>query len=151
MGQDIIVENNKFINNENDLDLSAGDNITVKKNEFGNKVYVDKRATNTTFIENSFYGVDEEIIPEKVTDLKVASKTSDSVTLSWTNQDTTTGLVGYVIYKDGKEIGQVPYNLNTYTVSDLRINTNYGLKVASKYSNGESSKAVSINVKTEKK
>ncbi|MGL5378351.1 S8 family serine peptidase [Clostridium sp.] len=76
--------------------------------------------------------------------------TNSSVALTWEAPKTTDGLVGYVIYKDGKEVATVDNGTTEYTVEELRANTIYGFKVVAKYSNGEVSKPVSKNVRTTK-
>ncbi|MGL5378578.1 LamG-like jellyroll fold domain-containing protein [Clostridium sp.] len=90
----------------------------------------------------------EEIKVEKPQNLNAKEVTNKSVTLTWEEPSSKVGLEGYIIYKDGKEIGLVE---NTeYTVDGLKANTITSFKVVSKYSNGEKSKPVSINVRTTK-
>ncbi|MEG1987517.1 MAG: fibronectin type III domain-containing protein, partial [Bacilli bacterium] len=92
---------------------------------------------------------EEEIVVEKAKNLK-GEATSKTAQLTWEAPESKVGLVGYVIYKDGKELTTVDANTLSYTVEELRTNTNYGFKVACKYSNGEKSKPVSINIRTKK-
>lgn len=92
---------------------------------------------------------EEEIIVEKPSQLK-GNTTQNTVALTWEAPKSTVGLVEYIIYKDGKELTTVDANTLSYTVEKLRTNTNYGFKVACKYSNGEKSKPVSINLRTKK-
>lgn len=92
---------------------------------------------------------DEEVIVEKVEKLK-AIATSNSVKLTWNEPDSKVGLTGYVIYKDGKEIKEISAENEEYAVENLKSNTIYGFKVVSKYSNGEKSKPVSVNIRTKK-
>ncbi|MEG2290785.1 MAG: beta-N-acetylglucosaminidase domain-containing protein [Clostridium sp.] len=91
-----------------------------------------------------------EIIVSKPSNLKSIEVTNKSVTLSWDAAEYTDGLVAYEIYKDGKLFDEVNSETRNYIVEDLRKNTNYGFKVVSKYSNGEKSKPISINVRTKK-
>lgn len=79
-----------------------------------------------------------------------ATVDSNSSTINWEEPKSTTRLVGYIIYKDGKEFAKVDRNTTTYKIEDLRKNTLYGFKVVSKYSNGELSKPISVNVRTKK-
>lgn len=92
--------------------------------------------------------VEEEIQVSKVIGLKASEINTNSVKLTWKTPENTVGLTNYVIYKDGKAIAEVEET--TFEVLDLRANTIYGLKVASKYSNGKISKPVSINIRTKK-
>lgn len=91
---------------------------------------------------------DKEIIVSKAENLKAGEVTSNSATLTWNEPKTTEGLVGYVVYKDGKVVSEV--NETTFTAEGLKANTIYGFKIVSKYSNGEVSKPVSVNVRTTK-
>lgn len=90
-----------------------------------------------------------EIIPQKVGNLegKVAK---NEVLLTWDTPSSKLGITGYIIYKDGKEVAEVPVGTTAYTATSLKSNTIYGFKVCSNYSNGEVSKPVSINVRTKK-
>ncbi|MGL5379504.1 beta-N-acetylglucosaminidase domain-containing protein [Clostridium sp.] len=91
----------------------------------------------------------EEIVVGKVNNLK-ADSTNNSVVLTWEAPNTNTGLVEYVIYKDGKELSRVSAGNAEYIVEGLKSNTIYGFKVTSVYSNGEESKPTSINIRTRK-
>lgn len=77
-----------------------------------------------------------------------AETESTSATISWEAPKNTENLVEYVIYKDGKTLETIDASNASYKVEDLKANTIYGFKVASKYSNGEISKPISINVRT---
>lgn len=89
-----------------------------------------------------------EIVVSKVQNLQVNEVTKDSVTLNWEVPKTIIGLQEYVIYKDGKEVATVPAAELTFVDTELKANTIYGFKVVAKYSNGEKSKPVSLNVRT---
>lgn len=91
----------------------------------------------------------KEIVVGKAKNLKAtADKTTASLT--WDAPKTTEGLVEYIIYKDGKILETIAADKTNYTAKDLRANTNYGFKVVAKYSNGEVSKPVSVNIRTKK-
>lgn len=79
-----------------------------------------------------------------------ADTDSTSATISWEAPENTNGLAEYVIYKDGKTLETIDASNTSYKVEDLKANTIYGFKVASKDSNGEISKPVSVNVRTKK-
>lgn len=93
----------------------------------------------------------DNIVIDKVKDIKVNNVTSNSVKLMWTEPNSTIGLVEYIIYKDGKKIDTVDNKSVNYEVNNLKSNTIYGFKVAARYSNGEISKPVSINIRTKKR
>lgn len=90
-----------------------------------------------------------EIVVSKPLDIK-GKVTSNEVALTWNLPKETVGLVGYIIYKDGKEITELASDETTFTVTGLKANRIYGFKVVSKYSNGKKSKPISINVRTKK-
>lgn len=102
-------------------------------------------------VEVSTNETEGEIIvkPNKVTNLKVEDKTSNSVKLIWDYEDKGTAAVEFIIYKDGKEFARTKET--SYKVDSLRSNTNYGFKVSVENKNGEKSKPVSENVRTSKK
>lgn len=54
--QDIVVKNNKFINNKADLVVCAGDNLSFEGNQFQKGAYIWERATNYRFKSNKFVG-----------------------------------------------------------------------------------------------
>ncbi|MEG1287631.1 MAG: glycoside hydrolase family 31 protein [Clostridium sp.] len=92
-----------------------------------------------------------EIVVSKAKNLKANDVTNNSVKLTWDASETVAGLDEYIVYKDGKEFARVLSTETEVVVSDLRVNTNYGFKIAAKYSNDEVSKPVSVNVRTKKK
>lgn len=92
----------------------------------------------------------ESIIVDKVRNLEIYGKTSSSVTLKWDAPESVQGLAEYIIYKDGRELDRVAARKNGYTATNLSLNKIYGFKVSAKYSNGDESKPVSINIRTDK-
>ncbi|MGL5381003.1 endo-alpha-N-acetylgalactosaminidase family protein [Clostridium sp.] len=91
----------------------------------------------------------QDIVVSKPSNLKASEVTSNSVSLTWNAPSETVGLEGYTIYKDGKVVAEVN-DATSYTAEGLKSNSIYGFKVVAKYSNGEISKPVSINVRTSK-
>lgn len=87
------------------------------------------------------------IVVEKPINIQ-ADAESTSATISWEAPKNTENLVEYVIYKDGKTLETIAASNTSYKIADLKANTIYGFKVASKYSNGKISKPISINVRT---
>lgn len=92
---------------------------------------------------------EKEIVVQKIKNLRGVA-TKNEVKLTWDAPSSEVGLIGYVIYKDGKVFTEVPVGTTEFIVDGLRANTNYGFKVVTKYSNGEVSKPVSENVRTKK-
>jgi len=92
----------------------------------------------------------ESIIVDKLRNLDIYGKTSSSVTLKWDVPESVHGLVEYIIYKDGRELDRVEARKNGYTATDLSLNKIYGFKISARYSNGDESKPVSINIRTDK-
>ncbi|MGL5381004.1 endo-alpha-N-acetylgalactosaminidase family protein [Clostridium sp.] len=91
----------------------------------------------------------QDIVVSKPSNLKASNVTSNSATLTWNEPSETVGLEGYTIYKDGKIVAEVN-DATSYTAEGLKSNSIYGFKVVAKYSNGEVSKPVSVNVRTTK-
>lgn len=116
-------------------------NSEVKRMRNGINEFAKKYIESTT----------QEIKATKVQNFEETNVTSNSATLTWEKPSSAYGLVSYVIYKDGKVIDTVDKDIETYTVNKLRSNTNYGFKIAAKYSNDEVSKPVSLNLRTKKK
>lgn len=52
-----LFKNNKFIDNNNDVVICAGDNIIFEGNEFTSTVYMWGRSTNYSFINNTFKNI----------------------------------------------------------------------------------------------
>lgn len=97
-----------------------------------------------------YEGPEAEILVAKPSNLKAEEVNNNNITLSWNEPEYTEGLVGYEVYKDGKIIGEVNSDTTNYKVDELKVNTIYGFKIVSKYSNGEKSKPISINTRTKK-
>lgn len=89
-----------------------------------------------------------EIIVERPLDFKGEVKGLE-VTLRWGAPESKEGLVGYTLYKDGKVMEKVNADTTNYKVEGLKENSIYSFKIVSNYSNGKSSKPVSINIRTE--
>ncbi|MGL5381578.1 discoidin domain-containing protein, partial [Clostridium sp.] len=92
----------------------------------------------------------EEIVVSKPVNLRATEITNNSATLTWDIPTSVIGLDEYVIYKDGKEVATVKAGTTEYKEEGLKANTIYGYKVTAKYSNGEESKPVSVNIRTKK-
>lgn len=89
---------------------------------------------------------DQESKPKKVK----GKSTKDTVKLTWEEPKNSEDLIGYIIYKDGKELIIIESENEEYIVENLNSNTNYGFEIVAKYSNNEISKPVSINIRTKK-
>ncbi|MGL5378353.1 S8 family serine peptidase [Clostridium sp.] len=87
-------------------------------------------------------------VVEKVTGLN-SKVTNNSASIVWNEPSSKAELEGYVIYKDGKEIANVPVGTTSYEIEGLKANTIYGVKVTAKYSHKES-KPASVNIRTAK-
>ena len=86
--------------------------------------------------------------PSAPTNLTSPSKTTTSVSLSWSASTDNTGVTGYKIYKDGIEVGTAVGT--TYTVSGLTASTAYSFTVkaydaAGNYSNASTALSVTTN------
>ncbi|MGL5380029.1 beta-N-acetylglucosaminidase domain-containing protein, partial [Clostridium sp.] len=93
---------------------------------------------------------EDNIIIDKIKNLVCKNIDNSKVELSWNKPNNVSGLVGFVIFKDGKVLKEIGAEETAIIVDGLRANTIYGFKVASKYSNGAVSKTTSINIRTSK-
>ncbi|MGL5378352.1 S8 family serine peptidase [Clostridium sp.] len=119
-----------------------------KAGEYEFKLRIFKDDIEYVVQDNKIHTV-KDIVISKAENLK-SEVTNSSASLTWEAPKSIDGLVGYVIYKDGKMIAEVPVEVNEYLVEALKANTIYGFKVTAKYLNEEESKPVSINVRTQK-
>lgn len=90
----------------------------------------------------------EEIIVDPVRDFKASEVNKKDVTVTWTAPETTNGLDGYILYKDGKKVAEIKAEDTSYTFKGLNRHTIYNFKIAAKYSNGEISEKESITIRT---
>lgn len=92
----------------------------------------------------------DAIVIEKPSNLEASEVTSTTVNLTWRAPESTEGLVSYTICKDATVIAEVPADTTSYLVEGLQTNAICSFRVASNYSNGESSKDTAVNVRTKK-
>ena len=81
-----LFENNKFINNSNDLVSCAGDEIVFKKNDFTSSVYIWGRTTNYKFLENTFTDISMNINYEYSTNTECRDNKYKNCALVITNK-----------------------------------------------------------------
>lgn len=132
------------------------------ENTLDNKDNVIVEESNIEKIENNDFSY--KLTPHSVTAIRFSDNKlniskplnlksesySNYVELTWEKPINNIGLVEYAIYKDGKQIANVPANKNNFKVKDLKNDTIYGLKVIAVYANGKNSKPTSITVRTDK-
>lgn len=90
-----------------------------------------------------------ELSIDKPNDFGATNITGTEITLNWKAPQSTEGLIGYTLYKEGQVLAVLDSNVTSYKVTGLSENTLYGFKIVSNYENGKSSKPVSVNVRTE--
>ncbi|MPQ43212.1 beta-N-acetylglucosaminidase domain-containing protein [Clostridium tarantellae] len=93
---------------------------------------------------------DPTIKPNKPRNLSLDNATSDSITISWKEPENIE-IKEYIVYLDGVKIDTISGDEKIYTVSNLKSNTLYGLKVVAKGKNDLLSRPVAINGRTKKK
>ncbi|MEG2256514.1 MAG: 5'-nucleotidase C-terminal domain-containing protein, partial [Cetobacterium sp.] len=132
----------KYLVATNDFMSAGGDGYPHFKeanteNEFSAldealREYVEKLGTVDYKVEGRITkGTKQEnIVVGKVSNIEAVETTSETVKLTWSAPENPTGLVGYVIYKDGKELTTISSDNTEYTVEKLRSNTIYGFKVS---------------------
>lgn len=88
------------------------------------------------------------IVVNPVRNFDITDINKKDVKLIWDAPETIEGLEGYVIYKDGKKIKELPADTTEFVASKLNRNTIYNFKIAAKYSNGELSTEESKTIRT---
>lgn len=136
----------------------VGDTYYTKNKSFDGYNFLGVEGNETGTVSNEgtvvvykYEKIDDSnntIIVGKAKNLEASNISHNKLDLTWEEPNENIGIVGYILYKDGKEVSEV--ECTRYTVEGLKVNTIYGFKVVSKYSNGEVSKPISINVRTEK-
>lgn len=119
-------------------------NVIGKKSDLTNNIDTNLSIKVGEVIEEG------DIVVSKVSGLECTDIEANSLNLTWKAPESLVGLVEYEVYKDGKRIASLTNRENQFKVEDLKTNTIYSFKVITKYSNGESSKPVSINQRTSK-
>lgn len=92
--------------------------------------------------------VEPEIVVNPVRDFKESEVNKKDVTVTWIEPETTEGLEGYILYKDGNKVDEIGKEETSYTFKKLNRHTIYNFKIAAKYSNGEISSKESITLRT---
>lgn len=115
--------------------VGAGDGNTHDLELSSKEVKINKEASG-------------EIVVNPVQNFEIPEINKKNVKLTWNAPITTEGLEGYVIYKDGKKLAEVPAESKEFVVSKLNRHTIYNFKVAAKYSNGELSAKESKTIRT---
>lgn len=91
-----------------------------------------------------------EIVVNPVRDFEASEVNKKDVTVTWREPETTEGLEGYILYKDGKKVCEVDASQSSYTFKGLNRHTIYNFKIAAKYENGEVSSKESITLRTKR-
>ncbi|MGG5460652.1 sialidase domain-containing protein [Clostridium sp. B9] len=89
-----------------------------------------------------------EIVVNPVRNFDIPEINKKNVKLTWEAPETIEGLEGYVIYKDGKKIKELPKDATEFVAGGLSRHTIYNFKIAAKYSNGEISTKESKTIRT---
>ncbi|MGG5461807.1 beta-N-acetylglucosaminidase domain-containing protein [Clostridium sp. B9] len=125
-----------------------GSSLVVSNTSIGDgegKVHeIDGSESTVNIVE----GTAPEIVVNPVRDFKASEVNKKNVTVTWTAPETTEGLDGYILYKDGKKVGEIDASESSYMFKGLNRHTIYNFKIAAKYSNGEISSKESITLRT---
>ncbi|MGG5460802.1 S8 family serine peptidase [Clostridium sp. B9] len=92
----------------------------------------------------------DSIIVSPLSNFRATNIEKKNVTVEWNAPENTKGLRGYVLYKDGKKVGEIGTNETSYTFKGLNRHTIYNFKVAAKYANGELSTKETLTLRTKR-
>ncbi|MDZ4994411.1 O-GlcNAcase NagJ [Clostridium perfringens] len=127
---------------------AEGTSLSVTNSLVGDGDGVVHEITGTEKTVNIIEGTSPEIIVNPVREFKASEVNKKYVTVTWIEPETTEGLEGYVLYKDGKKVAEIGKDETSYTFKGLNRHTIYNFKVAAKYSNGEISSKETITLRT---
>lgn len=114
------------------------------------KEQVDEITTNLKASMEALERVDgeEEIVVKPVRNFGSSEINKKNVVVTWEAPESTKGLEGYVLYRDGKKVAEIGTEETSYNFNGLNRHTIYNFKIAAKYSNGELSSKESITLRT---
>ncbi|EGT3616230.1 O-GlcNAcase NagJ [Clostridium perfringens] len=127
---------------------AEGTSLSVTNSSVGDGEGVVHEITGTEKTVNIIEGTSPEIIVNPVREFKASEVNKKDVTVTWIEPETTEGLEGYVLYKDGKKVAEIGKDETSYTFKGLNRHTIYNFKIAAKYSNGEISSKETITLRT---
>ncbi|HHD2753998.1 TPA: S8 family serine peptidase [Clostridium perfringens] len=90
----------------------------------------------------------DSIVVSPVNNFRATTINKKDVIVEWNAPENTEGLTGYVLYKDGKKIGEVDAGETSYIFKGLNRHTIYNFKIAAKYVNDKLSTKESITLRT---
>ena len=127
---------------------AEGSNLSVTNSSVGDGEGLVHEIAGTEKTVNIIEGTSPEIVVNPVRDFKASEINKKNVTVTWTEPETTEGLEGYILYKDGKKVAEIGKDETSYTFKKLNRHTIYNFKIAAKYSNGEVSSKESLTLRT---
>lgn len=92
----------------------------------------------------------DSIVVSPVNNFRATTINKKDVTVEWKAPENAEGLTGYVLYKDGKKVGEVDADDTSYTFKGLNRHTIYNFKIAAKYVNDELSTKESLTLRTDR-
>lgn len=129
------------------IDLPWGINVAQRPNGEYLVFREDDIFAKTVVFRWNPYEKDNEF-PTRPNPLKLASKTSTSVTVSFGKATDTTGLSGYFIYANGVRSNELTVADTTYTITGLEPTTSYEIYVSAADYAGHETKSDTITVET---
>ncbi|ELC8441056.1 beta-N-acetylglucosaminidase domain-containing protein [Clostridium perfringens] len=127
---------------------TEGTPLSITNTSIGDGEGMVHEITGAEKTVNIIEGTTPEIIVNPVRDFKESEVNKKDVTVTWIEPETTEGLEGYILYKDGKKVAEIGKDETSYTFKGLNRHTIYNFKIAAKYSNGEISSKKSITLRT---
>ena len=103
---------------------TEGSNLSVTNSSVGDGEGLVHEITGTEKTVNIIEGTSPEIVVNPVRDFKASEINKKNVTVTWTEPETTEGLEGYILYKDGKKVAEIGKDETSYTFKKLN-NTQY--------------------------
>lgn len=89
---------------------------------------------------------EKESVPNKPTNLREIEKNNESIKIAWDKPSDKYGLTGYVLFLDGKVLGEVNNDILEYTLDGIEKNKVHTIQVASKNKHGKLSEKANLEV-----
>ena len=94
---------------------------------------------------------EKDTTPNSPSNLQSTEKTDNSATITWEKPEEDYGVIGYVIFKNGKVVDEVSADTFEYQLNNLDKTSEYNIEVAAKNRQGKLSEKVNLSISLEEK